>query len=48
MKLSVFYNHLLQAAEQSGKSLDEVVKMVADCGITGVDTHVELIDRDPE
>ena len=48
MKLSVFYNHILQAAEQSGKSLDEVVKMVADCGIGGVDTHVELIDRDDE
>ncbi|MBE6627285.1 MAG: sugar phosphate isomerase/epimerase [Ruminococcaceae bacterium] len=48
MKLSVFYNHILQAAEQSGKSLEEVVKMVAEQGITGVDTHVELIDRDDE
>lgn len=48
MKLSVFYNHILQAATQSGKTLDEVVKMAADCGIGGVDTHVELIDRDPE
>ena len=48
MKLSVFYNHLLQAAEQSGRSLDEIVDMAARSGITAVDTHVELIDRDPE
>lgn len=47
MKLSVFFNHLLQAAEQSGQSLDDMMKMAAENGISAIETHVELIDRDP-
>lgn len=48
MKLSVFFNHLLQASTQSGKSLDDMMKYAAEQGISAIETHVELIDRDPD
>jgi len=47
MKLSVFFNHLLQAAEQTGQSLDDMMKMASANGVSAIETHVELIDRDP-
>ena len=47
MKLSVFFNHLIQAAEQTGLPLDDMMKMAAEQGICAIESHVELIDRDP-
>ena len=37
MKLSVFYDHIRQAAEQTGKSLEEVCALVKSFGISGVE-----------
>lgn len=37
MKLSVFYDHMREAAQQSGKSLAEVCRLVKSFGICGVE-----------
>ena len=37
MKLSVFYDHILQAKEQSGKSLEELLRGVQAAGIDAVE-----------
>lgn len=40
MKLSVFYDHILQAKEQSGKSLEELLKGVRAAGIEAVEIRL--------
>mgnify|MGYP001100596880 CR=1 FL=1 len=37
MKISVFYDHIREAAEQSGKSMDEVFQKAASFGIKGIE-----------
>ena len=40
MKLSVFYDHILQAAEQTGKPLTELLDEVKSAGIEGVEINM--------
>ena len=51
MKVSVFFDHILQAQEQTGKSLEELLKGVYQAGIEAVEinldylgSHGELLD----
>ena len=44
MKISVFYDHIREAAEQSGQSMDEVFQKVESFGIKGI----EIEDRAKE
>lgn len=41
MKISVFYEHIAEAAVQSGKSISEICKLISSWGISGV----EIEDR---
>ena len=43
MKLSVFYDHILQAAEQTGKSLSELLRGVRDAGIEAVEINMSYL-----
>lgn len=48
MKISVFYAHILQAAEQSGKALSEVLFAVKEAGIEGVETELAYLEEQKE
>lgn len=48
MKISVFYAHILQAAEQSGKALSEVLSDVKKAGIEGVEIELAYLERQEE
>lgn len=49
MELSVFYEHIVEAAEQTGKSIPEICKMVYDFGIHGVEIdYSRLKDKEEE
>ena len=43
MKISVFYDHILQAREQTGKSLQEVLFEVKKLGICGVEINLSYL-----
>lgn len=43
MKLSVFYDHILQAADQSGKLVEELLSGVRAAGIDAVEIRMEYI-----
>lgn len=43
MKISIFLEHLLQAHEQSGKSIEEIFAMVKSYGIDGIETNASFI-----
>lgn len=43
MKISIFLEHLLQAHEQSGKSVEEVFSMAKSYGIDGIETNASFI-----
>lgn len=43
MKLSVFLDHILQAKEQTGKSLEELLWEVREAGIEAVEMHLEYL-----
>lgn len=43
MKLSVFYHHLLQAAEQTGLPLESLIERIGAVGITAVETDYGAI-----
>lgn len=43
MKISVFYDHILQAAEQTGKPLAEILKTVKQAGICAVEIRLEYL-----
>lgn len=47
MKTAVFYEHLMEAARQSQKDLDEVLKFAHTCGIQGVDFPLQGLDESP-
>ncbi|WP_455716782.1 sugar phosphate isomerase/epimerase family protein [Anaerosporobacter sp.] len=47
MKISVFYDHVLQAAEQTGKSLSELLASVRKAGIEAVEINLTyLLEHD--
>ncbi len=48
MKISVFYDHILQAKEQSGKSMTSLLQMVYDEGIRGIEIRLSDLLRDEE
>lgn len=48
MKLSVFYDHVLDASRQTGKSLVELLTEAKNVGISAVEINHENIARQPE
>ena len=47
MKISVFYEHILEAAQQSSKSILEICQLAASYGITGVEIeNIRLLEID--
>lgn len=48
MKLSIFYDHVTTAAEQSGRSIDEILASAVSAGIEAVDVNNSNIARDPD
>ncbi len=42
-KISVFYDHLLQAAEQTGKSVEEMLSYAKKCGIDAVEIRLAYL-----
>lgn len=46
MKLSVFYDHILQAHKQSGKSIPEILQFCREQGIEGVEMEYTLFSKD--
>lgn len=48
MKLSIFYDHVTTAAEQSGKSVDEILSLAVQAGIEAVDINNANIARQPD
>ena len=47
-KLSVFYEHILQACEQSGKTIPEVLAFCRDQGISAVEMNYSLFASEKE
>ena len=48
MKLSIFYDHVVDAAGQSGKSIVAILQEAADAGISAVEINHENIARQPD
>ena len=48
MKLSVFYDHILQAAEQTGKSLPELLLEAKNAGIDAVEINMTYLNEHEE
>ena len=48
MKLSIFYDHVTTAAEQSGISVDEILSSAVKAGIEATDINNANISRQPE
>ena len=48
MKISVFYDHILQGAEQSGKQVSELLHMSRQAGIDGVEISLDALCENPE
>lgn len=47
MKLSVFYDHILQAANQTGRSVEELLSEVREAGIEAVEIHMtDLLEHE--
>ena len=45
MKLSVFYDHILQAAEQSGKPVTEILQEVRTAGVEAVEISLPSLSE---
>ena len=45
MKISVFYDHILQAAEQPGKPLTELLSNVKNAGIEAVEINMSYLSQ---
>lgn len=43
MKLSIFFDHILKAKEQTGRSLEELLSYVHDCGIEAVEMDYDYM-----
>ena len=48
MKISVFYDHIREAAEQSGQSMDEVFQKAASFGIKGIEIEDKVLMEEEE
>lgn len=48
MKISVFFDHVLQAREQSGKALEELLAGVRKSGIEAVEINLAYLESHPE
>ncbi len=48
IKLSVFYEHLREASEQTGKSFEEILREARRAGITGVEMEFSTLVKRPE
>lgn len=48
MKISVFYDHILQAAEQTGKSLPELLREAREAGIEAVEINMTYLSEHEE
>ncbi|OPJ63735.1 sugar phosphate isomerase/epimerase family protein [Clostridium oryzae] len=48
MKLSVFYDHILEAAKQTGLSTQQVLKTAKDSGINGIEINLTCLLKDEE
>ena len=48
MKISVFYDHILQACEQSGKGILTIVRELKAAGIDGVELRLSYLLEHPE
>lgn len=48
MKLSVFFDHIVQAKEQTGKSLEELLEGVRKSGIEAVEINLDYLETHPE
>ncbi|MBO5176296.1 MAG: sugar phosphate isomerase/epimerase [Lachnospiraceae bacterium] len=48
MKLSVFFDHVLQAREQTGKSVEELLAIVRAAGIEAVEINLSYLCEHPE
>ena len=48
MKISVFYDHIREAAEQSGQSMDEVFQKVESFGIKGIEIEDKVLMEEEE
>lgn len=44
MELSVFYEHILEAAQQTGKSTSEILKYCHDIGISGLEMNFSFLE----
>lgn len=44
MELSVFYDHIRDAAQQAGKSTAEIMRYCRSCGISGVEIHFSCLE----
>ena len=47
MKLSVFFDHILQAREQTGKTLEELLAGVRSAGTTAVEINLNYLSENP-
>ncbi|MCH5274414.1 MAG: sugar phosphate isomerase/epimerase [Lachnospiraceae bacterium] len=47
MKISVFYDHILQAAEQTGKPVPTLLRMSRQVGIDGVEINLDTLCENP-
>lgn len=45
MELSVFYDHILEAAQQTGKSTSEILKCCHEFGINGLEMNFSFLDE---
>ena len=48
MQISIFLEHLLQAHEQSGKSIEEVFSFAKKCGIDAIETNASFLSSNPD
>ncbi len=48
IKLSIFYEHLREAVEQTGKSLEELLAQARNAGISGVEMEFTTLVQKPE
>ncbi len=48
IRLSIFYEHLREAMEQTGKSLEELLSMAREAGIRGVEMEFTTLVKRPE
>ena len=48
MKLSVFFDHVLQAREQTGKTIEELLTGVRAAGIEAVEINLDYLCEHPE